>query len=210
MWDETVRVRMHVRLRVHVRVRVRTLVRVRMLMRGPVLVHVPERVEPHGHAHEHRPAHEHSHPDEHPHPHAHVHPQAHVHPHAHGLVPHTHGAPPGTTLSWRSLFVLGLAGGLVPSTNALLILLATIATNRPAFGLVLVVAFGLGMAAVMAGVGLALIYARDWLESRPRLPVLPAVSALGRATAWAPAAAAVFVTALGVVLTSEALGVARL
>ena len=109
-----------------------------------------------------------------------------------------------TRLSWANLFVLGLAGGLVPSTNALLILLATIATNRPAFGLVLVGAFGLGMAGVMTGVGLVLIYGRDWLASRPRLP------AAANVTAWAPPAAAVFVLALGIVLTTEALGAAPL
>ena len=38
---------------------------------------------------------------------------------------------PGPTISWRSLFVLGLAGGLIPSTSALLILLGSIAAGRP-------------------------------------------------------------------------------
>jgi len=141
----------------------------------------------------------HDHADRHDHRHDHDHDTEHGAAHGHD---HAHDAPP--TLTWRSLFLLGLAGGLVPSTNALLILLATIATNRPAFGLVLVAAFGLGMAAVMAGVGLTLIFARDWLTSRPRLP------AFGRLAALAPAGAAVFVFALGLVLTSEALGAVRL
>jgi nickel/cobalt transporter (NicO) family protein len=153
-------------------------------------------------------AHAHEHADDHTHETAgtrdHEHAHADAHEHSHGGVTHSHLPAPTAALSWRSLFVLGLAGGLVPSTNALLILLATVATNRPLFGLVLVVAFGLGMAAVMAGVGLALIYARDWIEARPRLP------ALSRAAAFAPALAAVFVLALGVVLTTQALGVAVL
>ena len=51
---------------------------------------------------------------------------------------HSHLPPTGTTISWRSLFVLGLAGGLIPSTSALLILLGSIAAGRPAFGFVLV------------------------------------------------------------------------
>jgi nickel/cobalt transporter (NicO) family protein len=147
-------------------------------------------------------------PHGHDQPHGHDDRHGHDHPHGHDG-PHGHEAEhvasaADARLSWRNLFVLGLAGGLVPSTNALLILLATIATNRPAFGLVLVGAFGLGMAGVMAGVGLALIYGRDWLASRPRLP------AAAKLTRWAPAAAAVFVLALGVVLTTEALGAARL
>ena len=67
---------------------------------------------------------------------------------------HSHGPPPGSTITWRSLFVLGLAGGLIPSTSALLILLGSIAAGRPAFGFILVFAFGLGMAGVMTGIGL--------------------------------------------------------
>ena len=78
--------------------------------------------------------------------------------HSHGGVRHSHLPPTGSTITWRSLFVLGLAGGLIPSTSALLILLGSIAAGRPAFGFVLVVAFGVGMAAVMAGIGLAMVY----------------------------------------------------
>ncbi len=84
--------------------------------------------------------------------------------HSHGGVSHSHLPPAGTTISWRSLFVLGLAGGLIPSTSALLILLGSIAAGRPAFGFILVVAFGLGMALVMGGIGLALVLARGRLD----------------------------------------------
>ena len=49
----------------------------------------------------------------------------------HGGIRHTHLPPAGTTITWRSLFVLGLAGGLIPSTSALLILLGSIAAGRP-------------------------------------------------------------------------------
>jgi ABC-type nickel/cobalt efflux system permease component RcnA len=109
-----------------------------------------------------------------------------------------HLPPPSSTISWRSLFVLGLAGGLVPSTSALLILLGSIAAGRPAFGFVLVVAFGLGMALVMAGIGLALVLARG------RLDRVDAASPLGRVSAYVPLAAALFVFGLGVVLTVQA------
>jgi nickel/cobalt transporter (NicO) family protein len=118
--------------------------------------------------------------------------------HSHGGVRHSHLPPAGATLSWRGLFVLGLAGGLIPSTSALLILLGSIAAGRPAFGLVLVVAFGLGMAAVMTGVGLAMIVART------RLDRMPSRSSLGRLAAVAPLVASVAVLGLGLVLTWQA------
>ena len=93
---------------------------------------------------------------------------------------HSHLPPAGTTISWRSLFVLGLAGGLIPSTSALLILLGSIAAGRPAFGFVLVVAFGLGMALVMGGIGLALVLARGRLDRVARARRLGRVSGSSR------------------------------
>jgi ABC-type nickel/cobalt efflux system permease component RcnA len=104
----------------------------------------------------------------------------------------------GSVLTWRGLFILGLAGGLIPSTSALLILLGSIAAGRPAFGLILVVAFGLGMAAVMTGVGLAMIFART------RLDRMPSRSSLGRLAAIAPLVASLAVLGLGLVLTWQA------
>ena len=119
--------------------------------------------------------------------------------HSHGGHAHSHLPAPGSTITWRSLFVLGLAGGLIPSTNALLILLGSIAAGRPSFGFVLVVAFGLGMALVMAGVGLLLIAARG------RLDRFGGRSVVGRVRGWIPLGAAVLVLALGVWLTVQAL-----
>jgi nickel/cobalt transporter (NicO) family protein len=163
--------------------------------------HDPALEHEHG-EHGHDGPHEHEHGDEHPHRHGSVHEagdqRATPGEHSHGGVRHSHLPPSGATLSWRGLFVLGLAGGLIPSTSALLILLGSIAAGRPAFGLVLVVAFGLGMAAVMTGVGLVMIVART------RLDRMPSRSSLGRIAALAPLVASVAVLGLGFVLTWQA------
>ena len=100
--------------------------------------------------------------------------------------------------------MLGLAGGLIPSTSALLILLGAIAAGRPGFGFVLVVAFGLGMAAVMGGIGLVLVVARERLE---RVPVADRPA---RVRATVPLVAAVLVFGFGIYLTVGALGGATL
>ncbi len=118
------------------------------------------------------------------------------HPHAGGG--HTHPIPGAPTISWRGLFALGLAGGIVPSTSALLILLGSIAAGRPAFGFALVVAFGLGMAVVLAGIGSGIVMARGRLA---RLPVGPG---LGRASEFVPLAAAVLVLGFGCYLMAQA------
>ena len=78
--------------------------------------------------------------------------------------PTRHAPASGSTLSWRGLFALGLAGGLIPSTSALFILLGSIVAGRPAFGFVLVVVFGLGMAVVMTAIGLVVVVARGRLD----------------------------------------------
>ncbi len=119
------------------------------------------------------------------------------HLHDHGLGPHEHVTPPDSPLTWRSLVVLGLFGGLVPSINALIILLATVATGRAAFGLVLVIAFGIGMALVLGGIGIGLVYAARWMARAPS-------SIFGRAIAWAPLVTAVVILLLGIYLTTQA------
>jgi nickel/cobalt transporter (NicO) family protein len=139
----------------------------------------------------------------HDHDHDHDHeagPQPEHHEHFHGGVGHSHVPKTPSTISWRGLFLLGLAGGLIPSTSALIILLGSIAAGRPAFGFVLVVIFGLGMAAVLSGVGLALVLARE------RLDRLPSGSGLGRLARHASLIAAVVVLAFGIYLTTQAVG----
>jgi ABC-type nickel/cobalt efflux system permease component RcnA len=122
-----------------------------------------------------------------------------LHVHDHGSGPHEHLPPPNTPLTWRSLFVLGLFGGLVPSINALIILLATLATGRAAYGLVLVVAFGIGMAIVLGGIGLGLVYAARMMARTP------SGSVFSRVVAWAPLATALVILVLGIYLTRQAI-----
>jgi len=180
--------------------------------------HTHDEAHPDGHAHphEHSHPHERSHPDPHEqehgdadahaHPHADDHAHAHPHPddeatpgeHSHGGIRHSHLPPAGSSITWRSLFVLGLAGGLIPSTSALLILLGSIAAGRTAFGLVLVVAFGLGMAAVMTSIGLVLVFARERLDGMPASPTF------SRIRGAVPLVAAVLVFGFGIYLTVQA------
>jgi nickel/cobalt exporter len=120
-------------------------------------------------------------------------------PHRHGGMEHSHVPPAGGPLTWRSLFALGLFGGLVPSINALIILLATLATGRAAYGLVLVVAFGAGMAIVLGGTGLGLVYAGRWIARSP------ATSSVGRVAGLAPAITSIVIIVVGVLVTGQAI-----
>jgi nickel/cobalt exporter len=118
--------------------------------------------------------------------------------HRHGLRVHTHGH--SSNPSWRGLAALGIAGGLVPSTSALILLLAAVGAGQPTYGLALAVAFGIGMATVLTGIGLALVHGRTVVgrlgSDRPRLALA------GAAIPWLTA---VMVIGGGVVLTGQAL-----
>ena len=138
----------------------------------------------HDHGHRHGEEHEHTHDHGHVHhDHAHDHPHEHDHGHRHHGEDHPHPQDP-IRRGW--LVVMGVAGGLVPTPSALVVLLGAIALHRTWFGVVLVGLYGLGMAGVLMGAGLLLVRLQDWLErnwyQRPRAAVLlrylPAITAI--------------------------------
>jgi nickel/cobalt transporter (NicO) family protein len=133
------------------------------------------------HAHSHGGhKHAHSHSDHH-----HSHASGHTKEvHSHDGYAHSH-LPPGTdgsTVTWRSLLGLGVSGGLVPCPAALVLLLSAISLGRLGFGMMLVVAFSAGLALVLTGIGILMIYARQLFERfsfEARIPrLLPVASAL--------------------------------
>jgi len=100
-------------------------------------------------------------------------------------------------VSLKSLFVLGITGGIVPCPAALVVLLGALALHRVAFGLFLIVAFSVGLAAVLIGFGLAMVYAQR-LMSRfgAEGPLVER---------WLPLASSAVITVVGLALTFSAL-----
>jgi len=104
--------------------------------------------------------------------------------HSHGGRSHAH-LPPGAAegrVTGRNLLALGVSGGLIPCPSALVLLLGAIALGRTGFGLLLVVAFSVGLASVLTAIGLLCVHARRLfarLSFEPRVPrLLPVASAL--------------------------------
>jgi ABC-type nickel/cobalt efflux system permease component RcnA len=90
-------------------------------------------------------------------------PGGHTHSHD-GLPAHTHG--PGEAhnhasqpVSLRALVALGVSGGIIPCPAALVVLLTALSLHRVGFGLVLIVAFSIGLAAVLVAIGILMVYA---------------------------------------------------
>ena len=139
---------------------------------------------------------DHDHHHDHDHPHGHGHD---YHQHDHG---HTHGRPRP-----RDLVTLGFAGGLAPSPSALVVLLAATALGQAVLGVVLVLAYGAGMALTLTAAGLLLVRAagpvRRWRARRQPSTGRP-LPWLGRAARLAPAGTAglIMLGGLGLALRS--------
>lgn len=103
-----------------------------------------------------------------------IHWRAHRHGHEHHHHHHHHDVTLG------SLLTLAASGGLVPCPSALVLLLSSVALGRVGLGLMLLVGFSVGLAAVLIAIGAAVIYAKHLLPKStdgPLLTFLPIVSA---------------------------------
>ncbi len=103
----------------------------------------------------HGPATEHDHNLDHPHPHDHSHPHEHYHP-----------GPDNVTLG--GLFVMGLMHGIVPTIDALAIILVALSVSQIALGVGLVVAYSVGIAGVLIAVGAMFLRAQRVIVDNPR------------------------------------------
>jgi ABC-type nickel/cobalt efflux system permease component RcnA len=104
----------------------------------------------------------------------------------------------------RRLVVLGLAGGLVPSPSAVVVLLAGIALGKPILAVALVIAYGVGMAGVLAGAGILVLRARGLVERRlGEGGISGPLAILARAM---PMAAAFIVVVAGAILVTRSIG----
>jgi ABC-type nickel/cobalt efflux system permease component RcnA len=107
-----------------------------------------------------------------------------VHHHRHDHHEHVHL--PG-------LVGVGVSAGIVPCPTALVVLLAAISLHRVGYGLVLILAFSVGLAAAVTGIGLVALTAKRLFSFEGSVVrALPALSAL-------------VVIGLGVVMTARAL-----
>lgn len=146
------------------------------VLRSRVRYHRAQRA--HRHAHEHH--HEHAHTHEH-------------HDHDHGPHGHRHDVP--DTITWKGLVGMGASAGLIPCPSALVVLLGAVAQHQVALGMLLILAFSIGLAATLTALGLMVVHARHVTKNLnvPR----------GVITAL-PAASALVIVGLGCVLTLQA------
>jgi|GEM_PF-849031 len=146
---------------------------------------IPEHT--HSHAVPHSHLHDHEHDHDHDHHHDHTHLDVHEHEHGHEALEK------GVRLG--DLIALGISGGLAPCPDAFVVLLIAIAVGRLALGLVVILAFSLGLAAVLITVGILMVKVRPLVE---RLGL-----GGGFVRVYMPLASAFLVTVIGVGITYQ-------
>jgi nickel/cobalt exporter len=129
----------------------------------------------------------------HEHQHSHEHRPGRDHDHSDGSLGHRHDVP--DTITWKGLIGMGASAGLIPCPSALVVLLGAVAQHQVALGLVLILAFSVGLAATLTALGLLVVHAHR-VTTRLNIPQ--------RLVTALPAASALAIVGLGCVLALQA------
>ena len=121
----------------------------------------------------------------------------HHHDHDHG--PHGHSHVPEGDITLGSLIALGASGGLVPCPSALVLLLSSVALGRVGLGLLLLIAFSSGLAVVLMGIGVLVLYAKHFLPDSQKTAAHPAFRII-------PVLSAALIVCIGLLMTGVSLG----
>ncbi|MDQ6779818.1 MAG: hypothetical protein M3Z37_01515, partial [Candidatus Eremiobacteraeota bacterium] len=114
------------------------------------------------------------------------------HGHAHGDHQHGHHVVAGVApLSFKSVVLIAMSGNVAPCPAALVVLLTALTLHQVAYGLLVVVAFSIGLAAVLTGLGIAVVHGASWLAGR---------RGLDRIAQYGPLLTAVVICVIGTVM----------
>ena len=124
--------------------------------------------------------------------------------HEHGTgAHHSHGIPvdPNRPLSFGGVVVAAASGNIAPCPAALVVLLTALTLHQLTYGLIVIVAFSIGLAAVLTGLGIALVHGAQWISRNP---------AFDRIARYGPLASASVISIIGAVMFGQALAAGSL
>lgn len=127
---------------------------------------------------------------------AHAHGDAHDHQHHHDGDRHSHAIPGSGPLHFPSAVVAAMSGGIAPCPAAIVVLLTALHLHRIGYGLFLIVVFSLGLAAILTGLGMAVVHGAAWLQRR---------SGFARLARIAPFVTAGVISIIGAVMLAQGL-----
>jgi nickel/cobalt exporter len=125
-----------------------------------------------------------------------------AHEHSHAPEGHHHHVPAGAApLSFRNVLLVAMSGNIAPCPAALVVLLAALTLHQLGYGLLVIVAFSMGLAGVLTGLGIALVHGATWLSNRPGLQ---------RAVEYGPLISATVIALIGAAMLGQGAGASPL
>jgi ABC-type nickel/cobalt efflux system permease component RcnA len=109
---------------------------------------------------------------------------------------HSHAIPGSAPLHFPSAVIAALSGGIAPCPAAIVVLLTALHLHRVGYGLFLIVVFSLGLAAILTGLGLAVVHGAAWLQQR---------SSFARLTLIAPFLTSGVISIIGAIMLAQGL-----
>ena len=106
----------------------------------------------------------------------------------------SHAIPGTAPMTFRTAVLAAASGNIAPCPAALVVLLAAIALHQVGYGLALIVAFSLGLAAVLTVLGVAVVRSAAWLVARPRFD---------RIARFAPLVTACVIALVGAIMVAQ-------
>jgi len=118
---------------------------------------------------------------------------AHGDDHEHG---HAHTSPRDHPLSFGSVVLVAMSGNIAPCPAALVVLLTALMLHHVVYGMIVILAFSLGLAALLTAMGIGVVRGACWISRRPELD---------RIVAHAPLFSACAISLIGAVMIGRGL-----
>ncbi len=132
--------------------------------------------------------------DDHDHGHDHGESGAHTHARSRDGHGHPHVIPGDAPISFRGVVMIAMSGNVAPCPAALVVMLAALASHQLGYGLAIIVAFGIGLAATLTGLGIAVVRGASLIARRP---------AVKRIVAFGPLASACAISFIGALMFGQ-------
>lgn len=124
------------------------------------------------------------------------HTHAHAHDHDRNDLAHArlHALPGTAPLKFGATILAAMSGAVAPCPAALVVLLAAIALNQVAYGIFVIVAFSVGLAVTLTGLGIAVVRGAGWLQRRPQFD---------RFISYGPLVSALVIASIGAIMVGQ-------
>ena len=116
------------------------------------------------------------------------------HHHGDGNLRHSHAVPGSGPIEFRGAVAAAASGGVAPCPAAIVVMLAALRLHQIGYGMVLIVVFSLGLAAVLTTLGFAVVHGSAWLTRSGRFD---------RVVTFGPLASAVLISLMGAAMVGQ-------